>query len=182
MSRKKMLAPEVKRLLSGVSDHGGQHLLEAEFDLVQTTVLLGDAIEKLAARFMAVHQAVCTQQETIDLLLSGGVPTPAHVKQLKEIHIEIGQHVNAVVTSLQFQDMTSQLIGRIMKRVAGLRDVLGTLGSSGADMRLESDGDELSTVLTSYNMALAAQSVALEDVLRKVVSQNHMESGDIDLV
>lgn len=181
MSRKKMLAPEVKRLLSGVSDHGSQHLLEAEFDLVQTAVLLGDAIEKLAASFMAIHQAVCTQQETIDLLLSGGIPTLENVKQLKEIHVEIGQHVNEVVTSLQFQDMTNQLIGRITKRVAGLRDVLGALGSCGADMQFESDSDELFTALSSINMALADQSVALEEVLRKVVNQNHMESGDIDL-
>lgn len=181
MSRKKMLAPQVKRLLSGVSDHGGQHLLEAEFDLAQTTVLLADAIEKLAASFMAIHHSVCTQQEIIDSLLSGNDPTPEHVRQLNEIHTEIGQHVNAVVTNLQFQDMTSQLIGRIMKRVAGLRDVLGSLGSSGADMQLESDADELFTSLNRINTALSVQSVALEDVLRKVVNQSHMESGDIDL-
>ena len=181
MSRKKMLAPQVKCLLSGVSDHGAQHLLEVEVDLTQTTVLLADAIEKLAASFMAIHHSVSIQQEIIDLLLSGKNPTPEHVKQLNEIHIEIGQHVNTVVTNLQFQDMTNQLIARIMKRVAGLKDLLGSLGASGADMPLESDADELFTSINTINTALFVQSVALEDVLRKVVSQSHMESGDIDL-
>jgi hypothetical protein len=36
MTRKKILGSHVKRLLSGVSDHGRRHLSEVETDLVQT--------------------------------------------------------------------------------------------------------------------------------------------------
>ena len=47
MSNKQMLGSRVKELLAGVSDHGVDHLLEVETDLVQTTLLLAEAIEKL---------------------------------------------------------------------------------------------------------------------------------------
>ena len=40
MTRKKILGSHVKRLLSGVSDHGRKHLTEVETDLIQTRLLL----------------------------------------------------------------------------------------------------------------------------------------------
>ena len=54
MTIKNSLALELKELLSGLSEHGSQHLTEIETDLVQTNVLLSEAIEKLSASFMAV--------------------------------------------------------------------------------------------------------------------------------
>lgn len=181
MTRKKILGSQVKRLLTGVSDHGRKHLIEVEADLIQTTLLLGEAIEKLGASFMAIHAAVCMQQETVDLLLAGGTPTAESVERLKALHDEIGLHVNAAVTGMQFQDMTSQLIDRTMRRVTGLREFLGTLGANGAGMLPESDNEAIVTMLSSINMALAIQSLELKKVLRKAVNQKHLESGDIEL-
>lgn len=181
MTRKNLLGSQVKHLLSSLSDHGTQHLTEVETDLVQTTFLLGEAIEKLGASFMAMHKAVSEQQETVDLLLSGSTPTPEIVRKLKDMHDEIGQHVNAAVTGLQFQDMTSQLIGRTVKRVAGLRDVLGAIGASSSGMMPESDTEEIIALLSSINKVLEDQSVKLESALWKAVCQTHMESGDIEL-
>ena len=94
---------------------------------------------------------------------------------------EVTQNVNAAVTGLQFQDMTSQLIGRTVRRIAGLRDVLCTVGSSGAIMIPDSEADELIAVLSDINKTLEEQSAKLESVLWKAVSQTHMESGDIEL-
>jgi hypothetical protein len=181
MTRKKMLGSQVKRLISNVSDQGGQHLTEVETDLVQTTFLLGEAIQKLGASFMAIHEAVCSQQETVDLLLAGGVPPPENVVRLKAIHNEIGQHVNAAVTGLQFQDMTSQLIGRTVRRVAGLREVLNIVGQSGTDLVPDSETEEIVDFLNDINKILEEHSTKLEGVLWKAVRQTHMESGDIEL-
>lgn len=47
---------------------------EVETDLVQTGILLEEAIEKLSFNFMAIHAAVAAQQDTIALLLDGGIP------------------------------------------------------------------------------------------------------------
>ncbi len=181
MTRKKMLGSQVKRLLSGISDHGSQHLTEVETDLVQTTFLLGEAIEKLGASFMAIHEAVCAQQDTVDLLLSGGTPTPENAARLKDIQAEIGKHVNAAVTGLQFQDMTSQLIGRTVRRVGGLREVLGEVAASSAGITPENEAEEVVDALNALNKQIEERGANLESLLWKAVRQTHMESGDIEL-
>ena len=181
MTRKKILGSHVKRLLSGVSDHGRKHLTEVETDLMQTGILLEEAIEKLSFNFMAIHAAVAAQQDTIALLLDGGIPAEQQREKLLALQDEVGGYVNAAITSLQFQDMTSQLIERTLKRVTGLREFLGTLGEHGAEMLPESDNEEIVALLGRVSMALAIQSLELRSVLRKAVSQQHLESGDIEL-
>jgi hypothetical protein len=181
MPKKKNLGPQVKRLLTGVSDHGSEHLLEVETDLVQTTILLAEAIEKLGGSFLALHAAISSQQEEIDLLISSGVAPSGSVEKLKKLQEDIGKHVNDAVTSLQFQDMTSQLISRTMQRSAGLREVLSTLGVVGGDIPHDSGDDEIAVLLKEISMRLEAQSIQLKSLLRKAVSQQHLDSGDIEL-
>ncbi len=181
MTRKKILGSHVKRLLSGVSDHGKRHLTEVETDLIQTQLLLEEAIEKLTESFMAIHSAVGTRQEAIKLLLAGGTPSAEQRESLERMSGEVGEHVNMAITSMQFQDMTSQLIDRTLKRVTGLREFLGTLGAHGADVLPESGSEEIVELLSKVSMALAIQSLELRSVLRKAVNQQHMESGDIEL-
>ena len=181
MTRKKILGSHVKRLLSGVSVHGRRHLNEVETDLLQTELLLEEAIDKLTGSFMAIHTAVGSRQETINRLLAGDTPTPEDSEKLSAMSGEIGQHVNSAITSMQFQDMTSQLLDRTLKRVAGLRDFLGTLSEHGADIAPETDSEEIVERLGKVSMALAIQSLELRSMLRKSVEQRHLESGDIEL-
>jgi hypothetical protein len=176
-----LLGSQIKRLLSSLSDHGSQHLTEVETDLVQTTYLLSEAIDKLGASFMAIHEGVAAQHAALELLLNGAAATPEMMSKLKLLQGEVAQHVNAAVTGLQFQDMTSQLIGRTVRRIAGLRDLLGEVGSSSADMLQESEQAEIISLLNEINQALDEQSSKLESVLWKAVNQTHMESGDIEL-
>lgn len=180
MTRVKLLGSQVKDLLSNLSGHGAQHLTEVETDLMQTSILLGEAIEKLGASFMAIHEAVTAQQQEIELLLSGAAPSPEIAEKLKAKQAEIGMHVNAAVTGLQFQDMTNQLIGRTVKRVTGLREVLDGVGSGSSGIP-EGSADEIVETLNSINAVLEEQSAKLESALWKAVCQTRMESGDIEL-
>ncbi|MBC7685754.1 MAG: chemotaxis protein [Bdellovibrionales bacterium] len=181
MTRKKILGSHVKRLLTGVSDHGKRHLGEVETDLAQTELLLEEAIEKLTSSFLAIHSAVGSRQDTINLLLAGGDPSAEERARLGRMSGDVGDHVNAAITSMQFQDMTSQLIDRTLKRVTGLRQFLGTLGEHGAGVAPESGSEEIVELLGRISMALAIQSLELRSVLRKAVNQQHLESGDIEL-
>ena len=181
MTRRKILGSHVKRLLSGVSDHGKKHLTEVETDLIQTQLLLVEAIEKLTSSFMAIHGSVGERQAAIDRLLAGDEPGAQERAQLAIMSGDIGAHVNAAITSMQFQDMTAQLIDRSLKRVTGLREFLGTLGAHGADLVPESDNEAIVNLLGKVSMALAIQSLELRSVLRKAVNQQHLESGDIEL-
>ena len=167
--------PQFLRLLSGVTVHGDQHLSEVERDLVQMDVLLDEAIKKLCASFMAIHDAVALQQETLRSMLSSGAPAPDCVARFEAIQGEINRHVGAVVTGLQFQDMTSQLIRRMVLHLAGLREVFGALDARG------SGGEDVLAMLSRINDRVGAQSGEVVGVARSAVNQRHMESGDIEL-
>lgn len=181
MTTKKLLSLQLKRLLSSVAGHGSQHLAEIETDLAQTNFLLAEAIEKLSASFMAIHAAVCAQQEIVDKMQAGELLGSEHTIRLCGISKEIGTHVNSVVTGLQFQDMTNQLIGRALQRVAGLGKVLETLDASSVEMAPETGIVEITGLLNTVNRALEEQSGKLESDLWKAVCQTHMESGDVEL-
>ncbi len=181
MNKKKSLGLHVKRLLSSVSHHGAVHLTEVEIDLVQIRLLLEGAIEKLSHNFISIHAAVSAQQDAINILLAGGTLTEQQRANLLLSEAEVGRHVNAAVTSMQFQDLTSQLLERTMKRAVGLREFLITLGAHGADIATISEDDEVIELLGKVRMALAEQSIRLRGTLRKAVHQQHLESGDIEL-
>jgi hypothetical protein len=177
----KLLGSPVRRLLSGLSDHGTQHLTEVEADLVQTTYLLGEAIDKLGASFMAIHESVCAQQELVRSLLAATEATPEQTQKLDAVQADIACHINSAVTGLQFQDMTSQLVNRTIKRINGLRDVLATVGTNSAGMTQESSAEEMIARLDAMSRMLEEQSAKLDSGLWKAVHQTHMESGDIEL-
>ena len=176
-----LMNTQVMRLLSGVSVHGDQHLAEVERDLVQMDALLSEAIKKLCTSFMAIHQAIDLQQETLKGMLSTEKTAPEQAARLEALREEIGQHVGAAVTGLQFQDMTSQLIGRMVQHLAGLRDVFGALGTKGSADLPESGSEEMLAMLSHISDRVGARCTELAGTVRSTVNQRHMESGDIEL-
>jgi hypothetical protein len=176
-----LLGAHLKLTLSGLSDQGVRHLTEIESDLLQTNLLLEEAIAKLSASFMAVHGAVSVQQEMVDAFVESEGVTPEAASGVKAIADEIGRHINDAVTGLQFQDMTRQLVERSVKRIVGLRAMMSTLGSSSHGVAAESSNDEMAAILRSINKQLFLQNKELTKVLWKTVRQKHMDSGDIEL-
>tara|TARA_R110001599_G_scaffold159052_1_gene346047 strand:+ start:69909 stop:70451 length:543 start_codon:yes stop_codon:yes gene_type:complete len=179
MSTSKSLTPQVKDLLLGLSEHSSQHLSEVETDLIQTNILLGEAIEKLNKNFMAIHRSITAQQEMLETILAQNSVSPDVCAALRGQAKEIGMHVNGAITGLQFQDMTSQLIGRIQRRIAGLRDMLSVSGIE--ELEKSTDDESTRAALEKINSVLASKSTVLEKELWKTVCQTHMESGDIEL-
>ncbi len=175
------LALQLERLLSGVSDHGVRHLAEVEADLAQTGALLGDAIEKLGASFLAIHAAARAQQEMVALLAADNAIAPEIIAKLQAMSGEMNQHVGIAVTNLQFHDLTSQLIGRVLQRVAGLQQVLAAFGSGTLAVPPESGDDQIAALINGINRKVAVRSKRLDSVLWKTVRQNRMESGEAEL-
>jgi len=175
---------ELKRLLLDTASGGSRQLTEVESDLVQTNILLGEAIGKLGGSFMDLHRSVQVQQQILETLMSSGEAlTPASIEQLREAQNEVTLHVNAAVTGLQFQDMTSQLLERIVRRVIGLREALGVLSANSFEILPEqgqTDG-ELENLLANTVDSIEERLSVLENGLRKAVRQTRMESGDIEL-
>lgn len=175
-----LMNAQVVRLLSGVSVHGDQHLAEVEQDLVQMNMLLDEAIKKLYASFMAIHHAVELQQEALNDLQGGSMPVPGYAARFEALRGEINQHVGAAVTGLQFQDMTSQLIGRMAQHLAGLRGVFDALDTH--DSTLPVSGDKaMLEMLNHMSERVDARVSGLAGGVRSTVNQRHMESGDVEL-
>lgn len=180
----KTMLHELKRLLLDTSSGGSRQLTEVESDLVQTNILLGEAIGKLGSSFMDLHQAVQAQQQLLESVMNGdGQLNAASIDKLREMQGAVNQHVNAAVTGLQFQDMTSQLLERIVRRVIGLREALGVLSANSFEIvpDLEHSDEQLEALLTNTVTAMEERLTALESGLWKAVRQTRMESGDIEL-
>lgn len=181
MTSKTVPVAELRQLLTAVSDLGSQHLVEVETDLNQTTYLLSGAIEKLSDSFMSIHQAVTTQQQEIETLLATVNVPEKDYQTLLALRETIAEEVNAAVTGLQFQDMTSQLIARVIKRVDGLRESLDALAVHGQDMGPEHEHEEIVRLLNEMNASLNVRNTILVGGLMKSVAQQNMNSGEIDL-
>ena len=181
MEMKTLPITELRSLLAAVSDHGKQHLVEVEADLLQTTFLLSEAIEKLGASFMAVHEAVTEQQQVINTLMEQHQFDTAETKKLEAFKQKIGNEVNAAVTGLQFQDLTSQLITRTIKRVNGLKDLLHELETHGNEIDPSHEHAAIAKFLEEISHSLHAGSHALSGGLRRSVDQHDMVTGDIEL-
>lgn len=181
MDKKTLPTNELRTLLAAVSEHGKQHLVEVEADLLQTTFLLSEAIEKLGLSFMAVHEAVTEQQNVIDQLMKRHHFESEETSKLEAFKKKIGDEVNAAVISLQFQDLTSQLLSRTIKRVSGLKDLLHTLGNHSNAIDAEHEHAEIAKFLDEMSRSLHVGSRALSGGLVRSVDQKDMSSGDIEL-
>ena len=165
---------ELGRLLNDVSAEGITHLDEVQADLAQTRLLLAEAIERLSAGFSALHSAVAAQGEAAQALRDGA--GDAECARLHAAGANIERQVQAMVTALQFEDMTSQLIAHAGRRVVGLRGILADM-ADGARELAAGDLEQMERL----RAALAAQSRELDGQLMRSVDQRHMESGDITL-
>jgi hypothetical protein len=172
---------EVKSLIAAVSEHGKQHLVEVEADLLQTTYLLNEAIEKLGKSFMAVHEAVIAQNKTVEMLVKRKVFSTEEAEQIDAFSQVIGDEINKTITGLQFQDITSQLLARAVKRVNGLKDLLQELTIHGGEIDTLPEQEEISKLLDEMSHSLHAGSRALSGGLRRSVDQQSMVSGSVDL-
>ncbi|MGQ2965974.1 chemotaxis protein [Methylophilus sp.] len=172
---------ELRELLAAVSRHGDWHLLEIETDLQQTTFLLNEAIEKLSTSFMNVYGQLTEQQAVVKLLAESANLQPDMVQQLQGFEESIGQEINKVVTGMQFQDMTNQLLQRTINRVNGLKTLLQELSSHQFPMAAESEHEEIRNFIMQLNQNFDQGSHHLTGNLRKSVNQQDLASGDIDL-
>jgi len=179
MNMKALPIAELRDLLNAVSAHGQQHLLEVEVDLLQTTYLLSAAVDKLSVSFMAIHAAVSAQQQALADIMSERGPEMSQLLQLEAYEQKISNEVDLVVSALQFQDMTSQLLTRTIKRVIGLKGLLQELSAHGD--HVEPDHAETTRFLTQLSENLHAGSHALSGGLRRSVGQQHMDRGEIEL-
>jgi methyl-accepting chemotaxis protein len=110
-----------------------------------------------------------------------------HVEDSAEKISTLSEHVEAAVrsavTSLQFQDMSTQVISHVNNRLEILSSILAGM----TQLPLEIKGTEFGIKeacelrLKQFNQALAAASELVENAQHNPVSQKNLDIGDIEL-
>lgn len=167
---------------------------EVKRELAQLRTLLEDAINKLLTCFTAIESQT-RQQHSLSLgLIDCNSPEiaaaseinmskEALIEQLDTISEQTEQNVRSAITSLQFQDMATQIIAHVRNRVDSLESIMKSISNVHMTQNRH-DPDSLSDFVQNLNHFKRAIDEASEVIAKakyNPVSQTHMEAGDIDL-
>lgn len=141
---------------------------------------LGYVEKSIAALAKQSGQLVQEEQQNITKVMGDTQEYYEHVdrsaKEISELSANVSRQVGSAVTSMQFQDMSTQIIDTVSKRLVAAEELLGgivTLFASISDLP-NSTKDDLIQCLTSA-----------KDLVQKShhnpVSQKTMDEGDIEL-
>lgn len=189
----------------------GIFLGEIQSDLSQMENLVGDAGALLLAGFTNINSLVRVQQslagelaaaremaeagtplrqqrpigdDTDQAAVNQGSSFPLMLAQQAVIADQIEQEVNRIVRSLQFQDLTTQLLAHAKGRLAALESTLERIGeATGTGASWLADGGTGMTYGHGHIRQAAAKTTA-EIIMfprSKPVVQRGMETGDVEL-
>ncbi len=107
----------------------------------------------------------------------------ASAQQISGISTQVEQEVRGAITSLQFQDMATQVLAHVSGRVEILEAVLDDLAR--LSRKMEEDDAELrdscAKRLEQFRQGLDEASVCIENARHNPVSQKSMDQGEIEL-
>ena len=149
------------------------HLMTVTNDLERLQRLLDDAGEALSGHFFAASAQV---QHLLRLSAEAGSDGQA-------LHT-IMEHIAGAITALQFQDMVTQLVSHVSKRLGELQAVIGEIGSAGRIAGDASNG--ISAEQAERVRAQLANAVAMLESIHHVVENNPVKqdgfaSGGVEL-
>ncbi|KIH75455.1 methyl-accepting chemotaxis protein [Geoalkalibacter ferrihydriticus] len=104
-------------------------------------------------------------------------------REISQSSEQVATEVRHAVTSLQFQDMATQVLGTVNSRVENLESLLGGLAVLSLEHRGAGEdlSDECRNRLEDFKTALEEASRLLEKASHNPVSQKSMDEGDIEL-
>ncbi|MCX7173304.1 MAG: methyl-accepting chemotaxis protein [Proteobacteria bacterium] len=143
-------------------------------------------IQQIASKDMTF--ALESKQQISDIITGMGQQNEARVKAIGSLGASaaiVEGQVGRAITALQFQDMVSQLMNHVLKRVEALDGVVGDLGELSRKLRVDSDHDDASDAIE----ALRGETRKVSDSLEKMnsqtthnpVGQQMMTEGEVEL-
>lgn len=136
------------------------------------------AINKLAASDMTfVMDSKQHVQSMMTDLTALNTTIAQNAIELHKINAQVEKNVGVAVATLQFQDMSSQLITHAQMRITALQEVANQM-STGGD---KSDRAEYLQQIQIYQDALHEHVVTLDEKKSNPVAQDNFDTGDIEL-
>lgn len=143
------------------------------------------SIRQMAEREMSLVEQ--SRAQTGDLLAKSNhfhqrVETSAN--EISTIANQVAGEVAGAVTSLQFHDMVTQVVGHADKRIELLTSMLGSLGTVSLQNLAATGGDlglQCSHRLEAFKQGIEEASSLIETVKHNPVSQKSMAVGSVEL-
>ncbi len=171
----------LQELMRNIAGNGSIYVSEMESDLLQINLLLNEAINKLGINVVEVGQNVTYLQGAVKQLVDKANVSSDSLERVQELNQAVGDNVAAIVTAMQFQDMTCQLLDKVLSRITGLQKMHGEIERLALEVSgAESEGD-IQMMVWAAGEEMDEQRRELEGLHAQRVSQKHMESGSIEL-
>ncbi|MES1981825.1 MAG: methyl-accepting chemotaxis protein [Pseudomonadota bacterium] len=172
-----VVADEVRKL----SDKTGKFSKEIRLlvhNANDSVISAEDAITKLAANDMTF---VMNSKHNVQVMMKDmttlNESMATNAIELNKINAKVEKNVAVAISTLQFQDMSSQLIGHAQMRMAALQEVAAQMSSG-----VENQGQrEYLEQIAAYNRALQAHVMSLDARKSSPVAQENIDTGGIEL-
>lgn len=178
-----VVADEVRKLSSRSSRFNDQirDNMKEVHDSVQEAEV---AINAMASKDMSfILQSKSRIQDMMSKIQVLNEKMSQTVDDLSGISNAIEQDVRVAVTSLQFQDLTTQLLAHIRNRIDALESTLAKMAiipmeENGAEIKPREDCHRR---LQHFTQAMNEAAELIKGMKHNPVAQEHMAAGDIDL-
>jgi len=178
-----VVADEVRKLSSRSTSFS--NLIGESMRTVNISVLDAEkAINAMASKDMNFALQSKTRVHDMMLNISGiNSKMSSTVEQLSAISLEVEQDVRVAVTSLQFQDLSTQLLSHIQGRVEAIEAMLGKLASISVSENgsIDDPSDDSSQRLNRFQQAIDEATETIKQLKHNPVTQEQMAAGDIEL-
>jgi hypothetical protein len=147
-------------------------------DLEQLRSILTDAAQKLSGAFRVISQSTGELNKALVKIAEN--PADDSLAMLNEIADGMNSTAGTTIQSLQFEDMATQLLAHVNRRLKTIHDfsvemsVVNPTASHTPPFLTPEELDSLFARLDHYRNELRASA-------RKVVQQQSLDSGDIEL-
>jgi len=172
-----VVADEVRNLSEGTNKFSKQ-IRKLVGSVNDSLITAEDAINRLAATDMTF---VLESKQRVENMMSDLSELNATISrnavELNAINAKVEQNVAVAVSTLQFQDMSSQLLGHAQMRLAALQAVAGEM-CRGTD---RPNRDEYLEQIGAYNRSLHEHVVSLDEKKSNPVAQENFETGGVEL-
>lgn len=172
-----VVADEVRNLSEKTNKFSSQ-IRELVDAVNQSLSVAESSISKLASKDMTyvmdskkhVEFMMADLSELNEAIVKNGV-------ELGQISSNVQQNVAVAVSTLQFQDMSSQLIGHAQMRLAAMKDVANEIRAN-AD---RTTSDEYREQLAAFDRILHQRVSTLDEKKSSPVAQTNFNTGDVEL-
>lgn len=172
-----VVADEVRNLSENTNKFSKQ-IRKLVHNVDESLVSAESTINMLAATDMT---SVMASKQQVQFMMADLAELNAVVAnnaaELNQINAKVERNVSVAVSTLQFQDMSSQLIAHAQMRLAALQQVSGEM-RQGTDRPTR---NEYFDQIAAYNNSLHQHVVSLDMKKSNPVAQDGLNTGDIEL-